>query len=344
MNNSPVDEDLLKEKLTPDEIKAIHTYTETHRIFQIPVLGSYPTTLTYRNLEKNQAYKIGRLHHGQRKLMLTEVLYLSMYGNLSNTVVYAGAAPGTHILLLMDLFPRHKFILWDPVKFDRRLEKIQSNNLELHNEYFTNDSANIYTGQNVIFISDIRSEVKGFEAFEAGVHNNNIDQKNWIQIMNPVISSLKFRIPFTHKGPYLYLDGVVYMQPWAPEFSAETRLVTYGKNERFYDPVLFENELYYYNNIVREFGHFPHQIDTNLVEGLCHCNDCCYEIHIWKIYLNLMVESKMSDEDIKRISDLMCRISAITNKSLRMANHGLMPDIPMMQKRRQLVKKHYKKV
>jgi len=34
-------------------------------------------------------------------------------GDLSNTVVYAGATPGSHIMKLSDMFPKHKFILYD---------------------------------------------------------------------------------------------------------------------------------------------------------------------------------------------------------------------------------------
>lgn len=346
---SPSDDDpyaaLSREKLNSEEINAIKEFTHTPRPFSFPVLGSYPMTLKYRNLEKISSYIVCRLHHGQAKLLLTETAHLSKYGHLSDIIVYAGAAPGTHILDLMELFPRHKFILWDPIRFDHRLEKLQSDRLELHNEHFTDDSALLYAGQNVLFISDIRSEVKGFEAFEEGVHKNNVDQRRWIQIMNPVISSLKFRIPFTHKGPYLYLDGIVYMQPFAPEHSAETRLVTDGKSERAYDPAEFENEMFYYNNVVREFGYYPHEIDPDLVEGLCYCHDCCYEVHIWKKYLK--IDGEMPVEAIKCIADLMCKVRATTGKSLLTANHGVMPTVPMIQKRKHFksaqAKKTYKK-
>jgi hypothetical protein len=323
---------LLEEGLSPTEVNTILEYVQNMPKFQLPVMNLFPDTVPYRNLEKVRNYKPHRLHHGQRKLMLTEVLYLLQYGHLSNTVVYAGAAPGTHILLLIDLFPNLRFILWDPVKFDTRLERIVSTGrVELHNDYFTDESAELYAGQNVIFISDIRSEVRGFEAFEQGVHQNNNDQKRWIEIMNPVMSSLKFRIPFTHKGPYVYLRGMVYLQPWAPEFSAETRLVTDGKSLCDYDPVAFENTMHYYNNVVREFGHFQHEVNPQLVEGLCYCNDCCYEIYIWKMFLK--IDGDASDADALRVADLMKRISAVTGKTLLTAIHGSQPEVPMLQKR-----------
>ena len=44
--------------------------------------------------------------------------FLTEYGHLANTVIYAGAAPGAHIPYLSFLFPKHKFILVDPNEFN----------------------------------------------------------------------------------------------------------------------------------------------------------------------------------------------------------------------------------
>lgn len=37
------------------------------------------------------------IHWGQRKLMLSEIEFLSLHGHRSRFVVYAGGAPGTHM-------------------------------------------------------------------------------------------------------------------------------------------------------------------------------------------------------------------------------------------------------
>src|SRR6185312_13213560 len=42
-------------------------------------------------------------HWGQRKLLLSEILFLTRWGHLGKTVVYAGAAPGSHIPYLSTL-------------------------------------------------------------------------------------------------------------------------------------------------------------------------------------------------------------------------------------------------
>jgi len=58
------------------------------------------------------------IHWGQRKLLLSEIEFLTHYSDLSTLVVYAGAAPGSHITMLADMFPKHNFILYDPNDFD----------------------------------------------------------------------------------------------------------------------------------------------------------------------------------------------------------------------------------
>jgi hypothetical protein len=103
---------------------------------------------------------------------------------------------------------------------------------------------------------------------------------DWINIMQAPMSMLKFRIPFTKKE-YEYLDGEIYLQPWAPIHSAETRLITDGKTKKVYNLSQYENQMFYLNNIIREFQRFDHDIPLDKVPGLCHCFDCTYEVWIW---------------------------------------------------------------
>ena len=57
------------------------------------------------------------VHWGQRKLLLSEIEFLTRYSQDGMTVVYAGAAPGTHISYLSELFPSLRFVLVDPADF-----------------------------------------------------------------------------------------------------------------------------------------------------------------------------------------------------------------------------------
>lgn len=60
------------------------------------------------------------VHHGQLKLLLSEIQFLTDIGMKLDTnkiIVYAGAAPGNHIYELGKLFPKLKFVLVDPNDF-----------------------------------------------------------------------------------------------------------------------------------------------------------------------------------------------------------------------------------
>jgi len=79
------------------------------------------------------------VHWGQRKLLLSEVELFLYYVPWGQPVlaVYAGSAPGSHILCLSAMFPHVRFELYDPAPFDRELCKasaIQGNvrKFEIH--------------------------------------------------------------------------------------------------------------------------------------------------------------------------------------------------------------------
>src|SRR5271155_1596495 len=206
-----------------------------------------------RKLDRKQV-----LHWGQRKLLMQEVYLLTKYGNLSKTVVYAGAADGYHVPFLSKLFPEHHFILYDPSKFHPTLVKVAAmpgSKITLHNEFFTDITAKSHAPKTnhdknkVIFISDIRTVPEGFKEkqlrtnkrsgiyqqikldkdflneVEEDVQKNMEAQMNWHLLINPAISMLKFRLPY-HPGTTTYLDGEIVMQVWAPPSTTESRLIT----------------------------------------------------------------------------------------------------------------------
>lgn len=83
------------------------------------------------------------IHWGQRKLMISEIQFLSMYPERGRSyhIVYVGSAPGTHIAVLDEMFEkRHTWELIDPGEFD--LEALSHlPNFTLRSEFFTNQVA-----------------------------------------------------------------------------------------------------------------------------------------------------------------------------------------------------------
>ena len=53
-------------------------------------------------------------HSGQRKLLMTEIQFLSNCAIGCNLIIYAGSAPCEHLSILMKMFPLKKFLLIDP--------------------------------------------------------------------------------------------------------------------------------------------------------------------------------------------------------------------------------------
>jgi hypothetical protein len=102
------------------------------------------------------------VHFGQRKLHLSEIEFLTNFckeiseTNNKITLIYAGAAPGTHISKLSSMFPFIDFVLVDPAAFivkpTERIKVIQ--------DYFTDSLAekmlSEYKNSLRLFISDIR--------------------------------------------------------------------------------------------------------------------------------------------------------------------------------------------
>jgi hypothetical protein len=155
------------------------------------------------------------------------------------------------------MFPNLKFDLYDPNNFDNVLRR--NKNINIYQQFFTNKEAEKYKNKNVIFISDIRtvsSEVnkrkEDVDVMEETMKNQE-SQKQYIQIMNPYYSMLKFKCPYPEEGKskyYKYLKGIVYKQVWAPLTSAETRLIISQKDnytEIDYDIIKHERQLAYFN-------------------------------------------------------------------------------------------------
>jgi hypothetical protein len=229
-----------------------------------------------------------QLHWGQRKLLLSEIEFLTLFTKPDDEVkqwlvVYAGAADGKHDIYLSELFPQCEFHLYDPAKFDSALVKYSEthDNIKIFNEYFTDEVCEKYKGKNnVLFISDIRSVPEGYntrvsevkkatkqgieikkvddsEKFDEEVVNNMAWQKKWVEIIQPRAYMLKFRLPYpgntiVKEIETEYLDGDIYFQVWAGNTSTEGRLIgTTPIKYKKYDHGDYEEKMFHFNVVER---------------------------------------------------------------------------------------------
>ncbi len=231
--------------------------------------------LTYRRRKD----ELKTVHHwGQRKLLMSEIEFLTMYAEEGDLVVYAGAAPGTHIKILAFMFPFLKFVLVDPNPFKVK----ETDRIECRQEYFTDEMAQEFAGKDVLFISDIRTDID-----QDGVDRDMLVQQKWVEIMKPKNSILKFRLPWCQDCDNVieeleYLDGEVYFPVWGPRTTTEGRLVINNSlRKKKWDCAKYERQMFYFNVVTRTQW-YPNRIKA---PGLDHCYDCCAEVIILKQYL-----------------------------------------------------------
>jgi cap2 methyltransferase len=286
---------------------------------------------------------ISTLHWGQRKLLLTEIEFLTKYlsecKNKKDTyVIYAGSAPGTHIGYLSKLFPDIYFILYDPRQFSSKLT--ENPHINTYEQFFTDETANEWKSikhpsKNILFISDIRTGSTDMEinAFEDCVKSDNKNQLRWYNIIDPEMAMFKFRLPYDSDEFTEYLDGQVYLQPYAPVTSAETRLIV-GNNAKLikYDNRLYEEQMFYFNKYVRNQSCDNLLNNTYEKNGVSDNFDGSSEIHILHQYLLNNSDELKSPELNSRIIKMVGEISSELS-----SNRTLYSDQPLNDKKKDIL-------
>lgn len=263
------------------------------------ILNNEDAQLSYRRRKDEEKNSVS---YGQRKLFLALLSFITKHclsetkkvsGNKKINIVYAGAAPGTNIGIISDLFPQFIFHLYDPSKFKVKA----TNRIFIYQKKFTDKVANYWKGQNekfknVIFISDIRTadytKVEKLEENEEQIMGDMNMQRRWVEIIKPLKTQLKFRLPYTGCGfndEIEYFDGIIYKQFFAPQTSTETRLVLTFPELKYknYSCEKYQSQLFYHNVITREQTKYEEDICDG--KELVNDYDCCGEIMLWKEYL-----------------------------------------------------------
>jgi hypothetical protein len=241
--------------------------------------------------------------NGQRKLLISELEFLNTYD--SKYIIYAGAAPGRHITLLAEIFPRRKFILYDPREFSTKL--LEYKNIELRQKFFLEDDCNeINKLDNFVFLSDIRTG-----SDEENVADDMEFQRKWCEILKAKMFCLKFRLPWS-AGKTKYFDGEVHLQPWNGCESAETRLWTDCKKIKEYDNDEYNNKIFYFHKYYRQEFY-----DVNK-KGYDNCWDCWAEN-------NIIENNSINLDKINNYINLD-KINKATNSNLDTPPHNLFPE------------------
>ncbi len=235
-------------------------------------------------------------HWGQRKLLMSEVAFLTQHAQAGDTVLYVGAAPGEHIILLAcTLFPHLTFHCVDPRPMafgspaPEQLDGAARSPVNVTQEqgFFTSASAQHWqysaeanTGAALV-ISDLRNTQD-----EHSVQADMQLQADIVRAIKPRAALLKFRLPWG-SGKTEYLPGSVWLQPYAQGRSTETRLwVTQPSGTCSWDHSEYEDRLFWFNTQLRaQYGSSREHRRRLGGGGLPACWDGWAEVAIWEGYL-----------------------------------------------------------
>lgn len=248
--------------------------------------------LTYKDAIA-ECYRVGTpktCHAGQLKLFFTELLFLTKYYQPGDKVVYVGAAEGWHINILAKFFPELTFDLYDSRRFSIDKQLIESGQITLFREYFTDAHAEKYVPDKakILFICDIRNvQISKNPELDDSIVGTDMDmQMTWCQIIQPKKAFLKFRLPYT-SSKVKYLSGTLYLQPYAP-LSTETRLCTSNyETIKEYDAAQYD-EMIAWHNAHNRCQSKEYDLFKSLEKKYKILNnwDNCYALTILGNYLN----------------------------------------------------------
>ena len=291
------DSDSWKNPIKNPHARQVMLNTGYESRFDLPfsrILADDMPRLPYRRREGEEKTVI---HWGQRKLLMSEIEFLSLFGEPGKMVVYAGAAPGTHIAFLSGMFPELHFFCVDPAPFNvKETEKIT-----IVQDFFSDEMAQRLGEEHpgLLFISDIQTSDwtrDNDQVIEERLKQDMIMQQDWHMLMKPMRSMLRFKLPWA-AGFTSFLDGDVYLPVWGPITTTETRLISKENTTVLveYDHKKYEEQLFYFNTVARP-ALYQHNVQG---EGIDHCYDCRAEIHILSSYLEkfkAVPEDQLADQ------------------------------------------------
>jgi hypothetical protein len=195
-------------------------------------------------------------HLGQMKLLLSEIEFLTPFIGRSLRVIYAGAAPGVHVPIIAKMFGTMHFVLIDPQS--SMILNGEYPNVEVVKGLMTDSLAREFvSGQEdgLLFISDVRMgpplEGETAEGHQNSIQQDMDDQRRWLEIMCPLASILKFRLPW-REGVTNYLSGRIYFPVYGKKLTHEARLVVCKDAPPVeYDNRVYEGQMAYFNWILR---------------------------------------------------------------------------------------------
>lgn len=194
-----------------------------------------------------------------RTLLLADINFLNMYGNMSDTIVYIGIPSESYIKYMSKLYINKEFIVVDP--------NIQSTyndgNIQIISQPMNSSIYDMVRNRNAIMIAH-QSHVVSDER----ITENNRTYVEWIENMNPICSLIRFSGISSKQIQYsLMYRGQQYVQIGSDPSSNDTWLVIMKPYSLMkYDNKSYLNNIKQHQYVTRtqSFGqnlNIPHNFD-----------------------------------------------------------------------------------
>jgi hypothetical protein len=237
------------------------------------------------------------INQGQLKLLLSELEFLSII-NIKNlckkykkiTILYVGCSPFNHGVAMLNFYSKYpiQWVLVDPRPINPKCTKFPKVNFiqSLMDQKLCEEINSKY--KNIILISDIRFSGDDTDIKTKDIIRDQNLHNNFIKILKPLYSFLKFRYPFPHvfESMNIPFPNKFYLQAFCKSDSTETRMLLKDVKEFKFstleDSKEYEEKCFFYTCNIKRHRIADCEL-TKVLDGWhCKCYDCLLMFHIFK--------------------------------------------------------------
>jgi hypothetical protein len=190
------------------------------------------------------------------KLFLSDFKFLTYFYDKNTTtnpiIIYLGGGECIHLDILSKLFPSFEFHIYDEIGFNEKLINLKK--IFLHEKKFDTEEILRWNtfNKNIYLINKLSGEFLNF-------------QKNIIEKLRPIYSSLRFDLKNLKIDFYEYYNGLIFLNQFDEEESTENILIVSNCDSfKTWNCELYIQMCHYQNTIIRnsEFTKFNPIFDT----------------------------------------------------------------------------------
>jgi len=225
--------------------------------------------------QKVDINKISRKENLLYKIISSEINFLNIFFEVPKDkkaiLLYIGPIVSKHIYKIAQLYPELEYHVYCGTSDNKSTENLLIYDRDFSEQeipFFQNPNFEVYvitnfTNPNIKSNYEIKNSEnpqKYQDEKETLIENDMLLQMNWMELLKPKVACLKFRLPKNYnisKSEFQYFKGLVYAQIFSGYKSTECKMVVRDFSiKSFWFIQKFNDQMNYYNNVVRETSLF----------------------------------------------------------------------------------------